>query len=788
MGNVRWRKVVRDLWLHKSRTILVALAISIGIIGAGAVLDTWALLRNATRQEFSASNPASATLRVDAIDDATVERVRAMPDIAFAEMRAAVGASVYTSTGWRNALLMSAPELDRVRIGVIKQEEGEWPPQNGGITIESSSVDFAGVVVGDKIQIRVGEKEATELPITGIARDVGLAPGWMEHVIYLFAAPQTLAQLGATTGLDQLRIVVRDRSLSREQILRIAEEAKVVIERNGHRVTDIDVPVPGRHVHAAQIDSLLYTQGAFGALALLLSGFLVVNLISAMLAGQVREIGVMKAIGARSGQIAAMYIGLALVLGIVACAIASPAGLIIGRGYAQFTADLLNFDITGARVPNNIILIQLAVGMLLPIVAASFPVYRGCRISVSEALRDFGIGGRGDGSNVILRRASGFARPVLLSLRNAFRRRSRMALTLLTLAMGGAVYLGAINLRASVIQSVDTMFGTQRFDMALRFATPHHVDSIEAIVRGIDGVANAEAWSGARAAVKRADGTTGNSFVITAPPATSKLLSVPIETGRWISSNNARELVVNRRLTADEPTLNLGDSVKLVIRGKETWWRIVGVTEASPSPTAYADRDVIAAAGAAGTAGTVVIAGQQRSPASQFDLIQRLRQTLGDSGLDVQSSQLMSEQRAVIEDHLLMVAGFLGIMAKLIIVVGGLGLASTMSLGVLERTREIGVMRAIGAGHRSILGMVQIEGLVIALLSWLAAIPLSIPMSVVLAKAFGRIMLPVPVNIQPDVIAMVQWLAVVVIVSVLACLWPAVRAIRIPTARALAYE
>jgi putative ABC transport system permease protein len=149
------------------------------------------------------------------MDDATLALIRAMPDIAFAETRAAIGASVYTSTGWRSALLMSAARLDQVKIGVIKQEEGEWPPRNGGITIESSSVDFAGVTVGDRIQIRVGDMEATELPITGVARDVGLAPGWMEHVIYLFATPQTLAQLGATGGLDQLRIVVRYRCLSR---------------------------------------------------------------------------------------------------------------------------------------------------------------------------------------------------------------------------------------------------------------------------------------------------------------------------------------------------------------------------------------------------------------------------------------------------------------------------------------------------------------------------------------------------------------------------------------------
>ena len=148
----------------------------------------------------------------------------------------------------------------------------------------------------------------------------------------------------------------------------------------------------------------------------------------------------------------------------------------------------------------------------------------------------------------------------------------------------------------------------------------------------------------------------------------------------------------------------------------------------------------------------------------------------------------MLEQRKVVEDHLLMVAGFLGIMAKLIIIVGGLGLASTMSLGVLERTREIGVMRAIGAKHSSILGMIQIEGLVIALMSWIAAIPLSIPMSVVLARAFGRIMIKVPVHLQPGISEILQWLAVVTIVSVIACAWPAMRAMRISTARALAYE
>jgi putative ABC transport system permease protein len=84
--------------------------------------------------------------------------------------------------------------------------------------------------------------------------------------------------------------------------------------------------------------------------------------------------------------------------------------------------------------------------------------------------------------------------------------------------------------------------------------------------------------------------------------------------------------------------------------------------------------------------------------------------------------------------------------------------------------------------------MVQVEGLVIALLSWIAAVPLSIPMSIVLAKAFSRVMLPVPVTIQPDPSGIIRWLAVVVIVSVIACTLPALRAMRILAAKALAYE
>jgi len=786
----RWRKVLRDAWLHKPRTALVVLAIAVGILGAGSVLDTWSLIRRATRDEFRESHPASATLRTDSVDAALLAQVRARPDIRFAQARRVTLGSVRVADGARTAELFVVDDYSNIRIGKVQPERGTWPPANDDLVLESSSVEFSGLTVGDSVLVQVGDGSPCALAVAGIARDVGLAPGWMEHVVYGFVTRGTLERLGVPSAFNELQIVVRDETMDRDAVRRVAYDVKSMLERGGHRVSDVDVPVPGRHVHAAQIDSLLFTQGAFGLLALLLSGFLVVNLVAAMLAGQVREIGVMKAIGATSWQIGAMYLVLAFGLGVVASALAVPAAAIIGRGYATFTADLLNFSVAGIAIPKSAILLQVAVGIVVPVAAAAFPVARWCGITVSEALRDFGITDRGQSSTKwrLLTRLPGVTRPLLLSLRNAFRRRQRMVLTLLTLATGGAVYLGALNLRASVIGSVDLLYSSQRYDMTLRFARAWPAESLEAAIRATTGVTSAEAWAAGRGARWREDGTLGNSFPIAAPPVDTRLFVPNVIAGRWLRATDTNAVVVNSRVLEDDPDFAPGRDVRLMVAGRRQRWRVVGVVETGPSASAFVGREMLARMLNDGRVDRAVVAATDTSAGSRVALVQQLRSDLSSRGFDVQTSQLVQAGRVVMQDHLLMVVGFLGIMSNLMIVVGGLGLAATMSLAVLERTREIGVLRAIGARHGSILSMIQVEALVIALASWVIALPLSVPMSVVLGRAFGRIMIPVPVSFTPGLGGVLRWLAVVVIVSVAASAWPAYRAMRITTARALAYE
>ncbi len=791
MRSLRVRRVLRDVWHHKARTTLVVLAIAVGIVGAGAVLNTWSLLRRVTREGYLATNPASATLSTESVDADLIDQVRALPAIKDVAARRTVIGAALVDGSWRSALLFTMSDFGAIRIGTVQREAGAWPPKDGTVIIERSSVDYAGAAVGGSLTFRIGDSAEQTLPISGIARDPGLAPGWMEHVVYGFATPTTLALLGEPASFNQLQIVVRDGALDREAIRRVAYEVKAVVERSGRRVTEVEVPMPGRHIHAAQINSLLYTQGALGVLALLLSAFLVINLISAMLTGQVREIGVMKAIGAQAGQIAAMYLGLALFLGLVACIIAVPAAALIGRWYAEFTAGLLNFDTSGFSIPLWAVVLQIGVGALLPVAAASAPVIRGCRIPVSAALRDFGIDAKGGSSgNEWLGRVGGLTRPLLLSLRNAFRRRERMALTVLTLAMGGAVYLGALNLRTSIRNSVAYTFGAlMRFDITVLLTRPVPIDSLEAAVSAVPGVARVEGWSSRRAALGRPGGVLGSAFSVIGLPPASRMVAYPVDSGRWLRAGDTTALVVSRRLLDDEPGLAVGGTVLLIIGGRPSTWTVVGMVESGVAASAYADRAALSAVVGDARVGTVVVTATNRDPDAQAVLSRRLRSDLPQAGFDVASGQLMVESRRVLEDHLLLVAGFLMVMSQAMIVVGGLGLASTMSLSVLERTREIGVLRAIGARHRDIVTMVQIEGLVISVASWALSIPLSIPMSVVVGNAFGRIMMPVRrVALMPNAAGMLVWLAVVVVVSVAACAWPAWGATRVTTAQALAYE
>src|SRR5262249_37710674 len=295
------------------------------------------------------------------------------------------------------------------------------------------------------------------------------------------------------------------------------------VEAAGHPVRRLDVPPPGKHPHADIMGLLLLAQAGFGLFSLALSGVLVVNLMTALMASQVRQIGVMKAVGGSASRIARIYLGQALLLGVAATVIAVPAGKWGSRVFCRYMAGFLNFDIESFAVPAWVYLLDAVVGVLVPLLAVARPVTRGCRVSVREALADAGTGREAFGTSPLERALGGvrgLTRRVLLALRNSFRRRERMALTAATLATGGLFFMSALSFRASLIRTLDHLFAATRYDLTVNFGGLFPWEQVERAVRKTPGVARAEGWITTEATIAGAGGDPAGAAAapVAAPP------------------------------------------------------------------------------------------------------------------------------------------------------------------------------------------------------------------------------------------------------------------------------
>jgi putative ABC transport system permease protein len=789
MFDTVWRRMMHEAWGHRARTLLVVLAVALGLMGAGTVLNAWALLRTATHAGYAASRPVAATLKLAPLDTGFLDRVRKMPGIGAVRARRTMVATLLAAGERKTAVLHALDDVTRPDIGRFQDIQGVWPPADGQIMIERASLGFSGATVGRDVTLAAGGHAPATLKVGGLVRDVSVAPGWMDHLVHAYVSQASLSRLGVPASFDQLQFTAADSQAGQHEVRQLAWRIKALAEAEGRQVGAIDVPVPGQHVHAAQMESLLMVQGAFGVLTLVACGCLIVNLMSAMLARQRRELGIMKAIGASQRQLATQLLVLAAGMGMLAVAVALPVAAWLGRLYGSLQGERLNFPVDPYAIPVWALVLQAAVGIGLPVLAAAWPVAKACRQPVADLLRDTGLAPSTSGSRARQwLHGVGLARPQLLSLHNAFRQGLRCWLSLLALALAGAVFVGAGNLGVAVERSVDLLFAARRYDMVVRMPVPTHASDLVAAATVVPGVAVAEAWGAASAGLALDDGTMGNAFDLLTVPVHSRMLVPVLRHGRWLHEDEHDSVVIGSALLKANPGLQLGQPIPLLAEGRPVSLRIVGIVESGPDRVAYMAQTGLAAQRGGAMASLLLVRGHDRSDAAQRELMQRLRASLAKQGMAAGAIRLSNDARQGIKDHLQMVVSFLGMMAWVMIVVGGMGLASTMSVAVLERQREIGVLRAIGARAHAILGMVQLEGLVMALLGWLLSLPLSVPVSVLLGQAFGRVMFAVPGSLIPEPGGALRWLALVIAVSLLACAWPARQAMRMPVAKALQYE
>jgi putative ABC transport system permease protein len=184
----------------------------------------------------------------------------------------------------------------------------------------------------------------------------------------------------------------------------------------------------------------------------------------------------------------------------------------------------------------------------------------------------------------------------------------------------------------------------------------------------------------------------------------------------------------------------------------------------------------------------LVLSASERGEGPLRELTRRIERALDLAGLKRTIVQPSSDRKKELLDHLVVIRDFLLAMAGLAAAIGGLALASAMSMNVMERTRELGVLRATGASTPTVVKIVVVEGVVLAGLSWVLAVGVAIPLSLVIGNFAGRVFVHTNLDDTFSPAAAAGWLLLVLLIGAVASALPALVSTRAPVARALQYE
>lgn len=790
----RTRKMLRDFWEARGRVGLMVTAIAVALVGVGALLVARAVITREAAAAYTSTNPAAATLDVDGGVDATLlAQVRTRPGVIDAAARQTIATRALVNGQWRRMLLFVVAPDDPMSVARFTVQSGTWPTSDDALLLERSSGTVLNAVPGGTVQIAGPNGPVTAITVAGLAYDPALAPAAQERTGYGYLTPSAAQRLGFSPMADELKIVTaRDPS----SVDSVASDVAAWLMTTGHTVHQVQAP-PYQHPHQNQTNAITGLFLAFALAALLLAAVLVAATLGGMLSAQTRQIGIMKSVGATTGQLLRMYLSATVVIAAASTAVSIGPAVLAGYGLVGLVAGLLNIDITSLALPWWVFAVLVAAGIGIPVLVALGPILRAARVSVRTALDDHGLdaatGARRFDQWLARLRGS---RTLMLTLRNLTRRLGRLALTVTLLAAGGGLFTASLNASSAWQVWVDNGLARRTYDAEIQLSAAAPAGAVLEAVRGTRGVTSAEmvttlaatpADASGQIEVQRTypDGGHGR-FSLVGLPADTGTLHLEVLQGRWLLPGDSDGVVLNQGAATRLGTPRIGDTVHLAVAGRVGTWKVLGfVAEVGGPATAYTVPDALAPYVGVGRLTGIRVAVDKEDPGAA---IARVEASVAGTGAIVASTTPTSELRTAIDQHVVIFIYTLTALAVLMGIVGLLGLASSMSITVVERRGEYGIMQAIGATPGTVRRLILAEGVLSGFLGAIAGVLIGLPLSIVVGDFLGRISFGLPLPFEVSVGGVLLWLGLVVAGAVAATLTAAYRAGRLTVRETLAYQ
>ena len=795
----RTKKIFYDFRSNPSRSLLVILSIFVGLFAVGMIMTLWICIPSDLRQGYELSNPANIYFRLSPFDNSLIRSVQNWENVKDAMGSSVATLRAYDGSGKLKKVVVQAVSDDSWPVNHIDVLKGTWPLKVNEAAVENYKLGDLDGAVGKKLTVKTASGKEVEMTIAASIRDQSLGAGDYSIVfiepIQVYVHEDMLRKLEMDTHWNMLRIVLKEGGKDENAIRRQANIYADRLKKAGYQVQSIAVRRSDAHPTADYADAIAGILLVIGILVVFLSGSLTYNTLKAILSNQMRQIGAMKTVGATYAQIVLMYMLLILLYSVIALVLAIPASI----GAAELCRDFLGKNINFANIRTGVVwetvVVQLVLGLIVPQIAGAIPVSKGARVSIQKAMG--GMRGAGSGENDRFTRGMSriFSRPTALSMRNTFRNKSRLILTLFTLSLGGAIFIASFNVNKAIDEHVAVIARYVQADLDLVTDRPYRLDQIQTALSDVSDIDYIQGWGFGTATYIDADGNDGPSISVFAPPDGSELIAPNVKEGRWFEPGEKDVITLSERFNYTYPELKVGDKLTMEVSGtgNKTEWTIIGFfTMAGKSGGFLAYMPLSSWEHISGTGNRLskfqIVTPSRLDEVRRAAITKEIEAILDEKGIKTTSIQRNDMFVSDAARGLNIMSIFMMIMAVLVALVGCIGLTGTMSLNVMERTAEIGILRAIGASNRNVMKNVLTEGMLIGFMSWIIGSILSLPVGRVLTDSLGSAIFDsrLPLGFSP--VGYGLWLALSLILSVIACRAPAKSAVNLTIREVLSVE
>jgi putative ABC transport system permease protein len=770
------RKAWRDLRVRPARSLLTLIGIVIGVAGVVAVVLAGRTLSAAQRRAYQNQSQADIAVWVWNADERIVRALQSLPGIAAVERRAVAFTKWRSDLQWQEIELEGIQDFENVRVNQMELLEGHFPGR-GEIALETTARDLAPVEIGQTIELRSATGQIQSLTVSGFTRTPYYPSAGLMRVTVGYVPAATVRPFLETRGDNRLLMRLDDILLAEE----LRPQIESLLDRRYVPRGALEIRDPDTYTGQRELETLLRLMTVLSGLGVLISTFLVTNTLAAIVAEEVREIGILKALGTPRSQILRVYLWTGLVYGLVG----TPLGLAVGYGggwqILRYLGYLLNVDVGAFRPDWVATVLGCVVGLGVTVPASLFPAWRGTRVTVRQALQGYGIRAElGEGSLTRLPLPPLWAFP----LRNLARRPGRSATTLLVTAVAVTALLAARITQSSLDFSVQALFGVYASDAWIWFDEPVGAD-FTGELRSVDGIEAAEGWVISQCILR------GEQVRLWGLPAETTLYRHDIVAGRWYAPGTGDEAVLSLDL-AERQGWRVGDLAEIEVGGHVRHFRLVGIVRdeaifgLGDAPIGKVFLPLPIAQQMEGQRGWVdfFAVGLDRHDRPGVDTIMAAVEHKYRSLRPVTEPLYLGYDQARAGTRV--VGGLLGAMVVIVGTVGLVGILNTQTLNVLERRREIGVLRALGALRGHLVRFFVVEGVTLGGLGFLLGAVTGWAVARLLVGIIGEALITLQFVVPLSDVLLGLLLAL--LLSSVGGIVPALGAARLRTVEVLRYE